>query len=208
MEITCGDLPHDKQEQFSRVGSRCVALRCVASRRVASRRVASRRVASRLNITFSSSMPCLLCELTAIAMLPPELDPPVSKDNDTCLEMFTFSLSTNQWLPQPQNACWRSGLVIKTRVPRSIDGPFNVTLTGHRVVCSKPHITLMTRNYHICRLSGVTAPEAGGGLTTCVAECQYTQNKTKYVITEIPNKNEDWKLHERTDIIMRNDVTS
>ena len=173
-------------------------------------------------LSFLRRLPCLRYQRTVTAA-PPELDPPVSKDvsmrlvdenNDTCLvlddmEMYTFSPSTNQWLPQPQNACWRSGLVIKTRVPRSIDASFKVTLTGHRLVCSKPHITVMTRrkklpncglvsgNYHICRLSGVTAPEAGG-LTTCVAECQYTQNKTKYVITEIPNKNEGWKLCELT----------
>ena len=136
----------------------------------------------------------------------------VDEINDTCLVlddmvMYTFSPSTNQWLPQPHNACWRSGLVIKTRVPRSIDGPFKVTLTGHRLVCSKPHIAVMTRpkkrpnrglvsgNYHICRLTGVDAPEAGG-LTTCVAECQYMHDKTKYVIIEIPNKNEGWKLCE------------
>ena len=98
---------------------------------------------------------------------------------------------------------------------RSIDGPFKVTLTGHRLVCSKSHITVMTRrtkrpncglvsgNYHICRLSGVSAPEAGG-LTTCVAECQYTKDKTKNVVIEIPNKNEGWKLCELASSDRRN----
>ncbi|KAI0208609.1 hypothetical protein LSAT2_006709, partial [Lamellibrachia satsuma] len=114
-----------------------------------------------------------------------ELDPPVTLEeslrltdtnNDTCLvledtEMYTFSPSTSQWISQPRNGCWRSGLVIKTRVPANIHASFTVRLTGHRLVCSHSHLKVMTRhtklsecglvsrNYHICALSGVTEQE-------------------------------------------------
>ena len=108
----------------------------------------------------------------------PELDPPVSKDvsirlidanNDTCLimkdtDMYTFSSTMGQWLPQPKNACWRSGLVIKTRVLDNITATFRVKITGHQLACSTPHIKIMTTytdlsecglvsgSYHICKL--------------------------------------------------------
>ncbi|KAI0223112.1 hypothetical protein LSAT2_025649 [Lamellibrachia satsuma] len=150
-----------------------------------------------------------------------ELDPPatleasmrlVDTNNDTCLiledtEMYTFSPSTSQWVPQPKNACWRTGLVIKTRVPANIHASFTVRITGHHLVCSHSHIKVMTRhtklsdcglvsgNYHICALSSATEQEPEG-LPTCVAACQYTETTTKYVIIEIPNKHEGWKLCE------------
>ena len=156
-----------------------------------------------------------------VTALFPELDPPVTKDvsirlidanNDTCLiledtDMYTFSSSMGQWLPQPKNECWRSGLVIKSRVPGNISTSFAVRITGHRLVCSMSHLKIMTRhtdlsncglvsgNYHMCKLTGDTKPDPGS-LTTCVAECQFTKNKTKYVIVEIPNKHEGWKLCE------------
>ena len=133
-------------------------------------------------------------------------------NNDTCLvledtEMYTFSPSTSQWIPQPKNGCWRTGLVIKTAVPDNIHSSFTVRLTGHRLVCSHSHLKVMTRhtklsdcglvsgNYHICALSGVAEQETGG-LPTCVAACQYYELKTKYVIIEIPSKHEGWKLCE------------
>ena len=126
----------------------------------------------------------------------------IDANNDTCLiledtEMYTFSPSTSQWVPRPQNACWRSGLVIKTAVPATIHASF--TVTGHRLVCSNSHLKVMTRhtklsdcglvsgNYHICVLSGVAEQETGG-LTSCVAACEYTEKKTKYVTIEIPNR--------------------
>ena len=156
-----------------------------------------------------------------VTALFPELDPPVTRDvsirlidanNDTCLimkdtDMYTFSSSMGQWLPQPRNACWRSGLVIKSRVPDNIYASFTVKITGHRLVCSMSHLKIMTRHtdlsncglvsgsYHICKLSGDTGLNPAS-LTTCVAECQFTKNKTKYVIVEIPNKHEGWKLCE------------
>ena len=150
-----------------------------------------------------------------------ELDPPatleasmrlVDTNNDTCLvledtEMYTFSPSTSQWVPQPKNACWRTGLVIKTRVPANIHASFTVRITGYRLVCSHSHLKVMTRhtklsdcglvsgNYHICALSSATEQEPEG-LPTCIAACQYTETTTKYVIIEIPNKHEGWKLCE------------
>ena len=134
----------------------------------------------------------------------------IDANNDTCLiledtEMYTFSPSTSQWLPQPKNACWRTGLVIKTAVPDNIHASFTVRLTGHRLVCSHSHFKVMTRhtklsdcglvsgNYHICALSGVAEPETNV-LTTCVAACEYMENKTKYVVIEIPRKHEGWTL--------------
>ena len=148
-----------------------------------------------------------------------ELDPPVRKEasmslidanNDTCLiledtEMYAFSPSMGQWLPRPQNACWRSGLVIKHRVPDTINTSFKIRITGHRLVCAMSHLKVMTinsevsgcglvsGNYQMCKLSGVTIPEPGS-LTTCAAACQYTENKTKYIIIEIPNKVDGWTL--------------
>ena len=136
----------------------------------------------------------------------------IDANNDTCLiledtEMYTFSPSTSQWVPQPKNACWRSGLVIKTTVPATIHASFTVRITGHRLVCSHSHLKVMTRHtklsdcglvsgkYHICALSVVAAPETGG-LMTCVAACEYTENKTKYVTIEIPNRFAEWKLCE------------
>ena len=121
--------------------------------------------------------------------------------------MYTFSPSTSQWVPRPKNDCWRSGLVIKTAVPDTIHASFTVRITGHRLVCSHSHLKIMARhnklsdcglvsgNYHICALSGVAAPETDG-LITCVASCEYTENKTKYVTIEIPKKHADWKLCE------------
>ena len=121
--------------------------------------------------------------------------------------MYTFSSSMGQWLPQPKNRCWRSGLVIKSRVPDNINASFTINITGHRLVCSMSHLKIMTRykdlsncglvsgNYHICKLTGDNKSDPGS-LTTCVAECQFTKNKTKYVIVEIPNKHEGWKLCE------------
>ena len=154
-------------------------------------------------------------------MLFPELDPPVTIDtamrlvdanDDTCLiledtEMYAFSSSMGQWLPQPKNECWRSGLVIKSRVPGNIYASFTFRITGYRLVCSMSHLKIMTRhtdlsscglvsgNYHMCKLSEVPKPNPAS-LTTCVAECQFTKNKPKYVIVEIPNKHEGWKLCE------------
>ena len=147
-----------------------------------------------------------------------ELDPPATMEmtksltdanNDTCLiledtEMYTFSPSS-KWVPQPKNACWRTGLVIKIAVPGTIHASFKVRITGHRLVCSHAHLKVMTRhtmlsdcglvsgNYHICALSGVAET---GGLTACIATCQYTKNKSKYVVIEIPSKHEGWKLCE------------
>ena len=158
--------------------------------------------------------------LTVIELEPPELDPTatvemamslIDANNDTCLiledtEMYTFSPSS-QWVPQPKNACWRTGLVIKTAVPDNIHASFTVRLTGHRLVCSHSHLKVVTRhtklsdcglvsgNYHICALSGVAEQEPGG-LPTCVAACHYMENKSKYVVIEIPNKHEGWQLCE------------
>ena len=134
----------------------------------------------------------------------------IDTNSDTCLileetEMYTFLPSTSQWVPQPKNSCWRTGLVIKIRVHAYIHSSFTVRITGHRLVCSHSHLKVMTRhtklsdcglvsgNYHICALSGVAET---GGLTACIAACQYTKNKSKYVVIEIPNKHEGWKLCE------------
>ena len=147
------------------------------------------------------------------------MDPPVSNavsmtlvdaNNDTFLvledvAMYAFSSSMSQWLPQPQNECWRSGLVIKHHVPRHIHASFTVRITGHRLVCSISHLKVMTRSTElsdcglvsgsVCKLSGVSESEPGS-LTTCVAVCQYKERKTKFVTVEIPNKHEGWKLCE------------
>ncbi|KAK2160933.1 hypothetical protein NP493_1617g00052 [Ridgeia piscesae] len=115
------------------------------------------------------------------------------------IEMYAFSPAQSQWLPRPQNACWRSGLVIKHRVPDNIHASFTVRISGHRLVCTMSHLKVMTRrtelsdcglvsgNYNICKLSGVTEQDPGN-LSTCVAACKYKKNKTKYVIIEIPNR--------------------
>ena len=156
-----------------------------------------------------------------VELYSPELDPPNTKEAsmslvdtnpDTCLnlediEMYVFSPAQSQWLPRPQNACWRSGLVIKHRVPDNIHASFTVRISGHRLVCSMSHLKVMTRqtelsdcglvsgNYDICKLSGVTEQDPGN-LSTCVAACQYKKKQTKYVTIEIPNKHEDWKMCE------------
>ena len=129
-------------------------------------------------------------------------------DNATCLSlqdtpMYSFSSSVNQWLPQPQHACWKSGLVI--RVPITVKASFSVRITGHSLLCSKSHLKMMTRSTElsdcgqvsgsICRLSDVTEPEAGS-LSTCVATCPYKVKKTKYVFIEIPEMYKDWQLCE------------
>ena len=165
---------------------------------------------------YSSS---LSYSLTVIELEHPELDPPatvemsmslIDANNDTCLiledtDMYSFSPSKSQWVPQPKNACWRSGLVIKTAVPDNIHASFKIILTGHRLVCSHSHLKVMTRHtklsdcglvsgkYHICALSGGAETETDG-LTTCVAACEYMENKTKYVVIEIPRKHEGWTL--------------
>ena len=134
----------------------------------------------------------------------------VDANNDTCLvledvSMYAFSPSMSQWLPQPQNECWRSGLVIKHRVPGNIHASFTVRITGHRLVCFMSHLKVMTRSTelsdcglvsgNVCKLSGVRESEPGG-MTACVAACQYKENKTKFVTVEVPNKHEGWKLCE------------
>ena len=118
----------------------------------------------------------------------------IDANNDTCLimedtEMYTFSPSMGQWLPRPQNACWRSGLVIKHRVPDNIKTSFKMRITGHRLTCAMSHLKVMTSNsdvsgcglvsgnYQVCKLNGVTKPKPGS-LTTCVAAGEYTENKT------------------------------
>ena len=126
----------------------------------------------------------------------------VDATNDTCLilddvDVYIFLSSMSQWLPQPQNECWRSGLVIKDRVPGNIHGSFTVRITGHRLVCSMSHLKVMTRSTElsdcglvsgsVCKLSGVTG-SALGSLTTCVAACEHKENKSKYITIEIPKK--------------------
>ena len=143
-----------------------------------------------------------LSSLFLAELYSPELDPPVRKEasmrlidanNDTCLilddtEMFAFSPLMGQWLPHPHNACWRSGLVIKHRVTTYIKTSFKMRITGHRLVCDMSHLKVMTSNfdvsgcglvsgnYQMCKLSGVTKPEPGS-LTTCIAACKYTEKK-------------------------------
>ena len=133
----------------------------------------------------------------------------VDANNDTCLilddvDVYIFSSSMSQWLPQPQNECWRSILVTKHRLPENIHASFTVRITGHRLVCSKSYFKMMIRSTqlsdcglvsgNICKLSEVTVSEPGS-LTTCVAACQY-KDKTKYVTVDIPRKPESWKLCE------------
>ena len=134
----------------------------------------------------------------------------VDTNYDTCLvledvEMYTFSSSMSQWLPQPQNECWKSGLVIKHRVPGNIHASFTVRVTGHRLVCSISHLKIMTRSTelsdcglvsgNICKLSEVSQSEPGS-LTTCVAACHYKSEKSNYVTIEIPRRHNGWKLCE------------
>ena len=136
----------------------------------------------------------------------------IDANTDTCLilediDMYTFSPSTSQWLPRPQHACWRSGLVIKLRTPDNVNASFAVRITGRRLVCSKSHMKVMTRHTDfsdcgpvsgsntICNLSATNNVEPGN-LTTCVASCLLTDNKTKHVIVEIPNKYKGWSLCE------------
>ena len=131
-------------------------------------------------------------------------------DDTTCLilqdtPMYSFSSSMNQWLPQPQHACWKSGLVIMHRVPITVKASFSVRITGHSLLCTKSHFTVTTRSTElsdcgrvsgsICRLSDVTESE-GRSLRTCVAACPYKVNQTKYVFIEIPNMYKDAKLCE------------
>ena len=132
----------------------------------------------------------------------------IAANNDTCLiledtEMYAFLPSMGQWLLRPQTACWRSGLVIKHRVPEDIKTSFKLRITVRRLVCVMSHLKIMTSssdvsgcglvsgNYQICKLSGVAKPETGR-LTTYIASSHLQEEQTQYMIYEIPNKFEGW----------------
>ena len=130
-------------------------------------------------------------------------------NNDTCIslsqtDMFTFSPGDRRWTPQPRATCWLTGLTISERVPQSIKTSFSVSITGRGLVCSKSHMKVMIRHttWPSCHLAGLykvcEISEAGqtSGLITCTANCKCVGSDCEYLIINIRNKHDDWKLCE------------
>ena len=145
-------------------------------------------------------------------------DPPVKKellmrlndgDTATCLDLahvdhYTWLKDISLWEPEPQDDCWLKGLLIRMPLPGQTKTSFNVSISGHRLVCANSHFQVIMRpdasrdcllagQYNRCELSG---PVDGVGFVNCSASCTCAGGDCKYVLTQMLRRYDDWKLCE------------
>ena len=169
----------------------------------------------------SNEFNCVVAETYDILLVKSkglEVDPPMSieksaqlvdANDETCVTLDNSAMyvySVGLWNPQPQGKCWNPGLTIKRPVPEAIKASFTVTVTGRRLVCSRPHIevALGITNWSKCKLAGIyrictlSGPTTTGrdALITCSAKCACNGADCEHVTINIPTLLESWELCE------------